>query len=153
MRKVPTSSDTTNPIVLDIIQTDEGMVDLPGEFIFFWLYENGRVEFEDLHPDTSSTHKFVKHELQLTKKQVEEFLTNARQTDFLNAAPRYKLLESYTDMRTLTRINFKYDGNNKQIELENYMSWREQAREYYPASLISIMQAAWKIRKENHRPQ
>jgi hypothetical protein len=149
-RKVSISSDTANPVVLDIIETDEGMVGIPGEFIFFRLYQNGRVEFEDLH-DTPS--KFVKHELQISKKELEEFLTNARQPDFLNSTPRYNLIERYTDMWTLTRIDFKYDGHNKQIELINYMPWREQPPGYYPAALISIMQAAWKIRKENHRPQ
>ena len=153
MRKVPVSSDTANPIILDIIETDEGMVGIPGEFIFFRLYQNGRGEFEDLHPDTPSTHKFVKHELQISKKEVEEFLTNARQPDFLNSAPRYNLLERYTDMWTLTRIDFKNDGHNRQLEMVNYMPWREQPKGYYPASLIGIMQAAWKIRKENHRPQ
>ena len=116
MRKVPIRSDITNRIVLDIIETDDGMVGIPGEFIFFRLYQDGSVEFEDLHSYMPSEH-FVKHELQISKKELEEFLTNARQSDFLNSAPRYNLLERFTDMWTHTRIDFKYDGYDKQIEL------------------------------------
>src|SRR6185503_3594061 len=68
-------------VIMEIIEEDRGLVTIPGEFIYFRLYQSGRAEFEDIHHQEHLKYKFEKHELELSPEEKQQFVALTQQSD------------------------------------------------------------------------
>jgi hypothetical protein len=129
--------------MLEIIEDDQGMVTVVGEFIYFRLYESGRAEYEELYKYQYTPFpkwKYVKREMKLDRKEIEELIQLAEQSDFLKVNENYPRLKKFTDMATKMVIRYMRDSHNKQVVLFNYQPELPEAKTFYPASLRNLLQ-------------
>ena len=144
-QEIATGSDQ---LVLEVTKSYSGVVRAPNDFIYFRLYQSGRIEFERLS-SFNAERKLVKYEFTLTPREVEEILRLAEQPDLLNAKGYYPAIALFTDMTTKTVITYKRNELSKRITIMNFKPGLPESESVYPRSLRKLMQKIDELRTRN----
>lgn len=139
-------STKTSNVILDISTEAYGPVyPTEGYILDFRLYDNGVLEYDD-YPDQNSPNAkrgniaLTRKETTLSADDVRELVNIAQQPGFLEARPEYPPLRIATDATFTQTIIYRNQGREKRIVVVDYAPGDADAKSYYPAALVRLMQ-------------
>ena len=148
-RKVQTPEAQNNAVVLEIVEKDARPKAPGDEYLFFRLYENGDVEFEDQHQSETSEWEFEMHKLKLNEEERYEFTSLAKAC--LRLPNDYDPLQRIEEKISITKIRIRDEDSYRQVVLHNYSPENEKTKLYYPEGAKKLIEKVMNKRKNYHQ--
>ena len=109
------------------------------------IYSDGRFIRESESPERAKSGKWrrvvFKEEKTLDAEELQELLSMAEQSDFLNAQPRYAAGPNMIDMWNHTTITYRRKGGEKVVTISNYTTQKAAEEAKVPPSFLKL--ARW----------
>jgi hypothetical protein len=145
-RKAPLP-DPNVAVVLEIIQKDARPQAAGDEYLYFRLYENGKVECEGKAASASSGSTFQFYRFILEAEELDELLTLAEAS--LTLPNDFDPMQRKEDKVAITRIRIRdVDGGHRQTLLHQYSPENENTRLLIPSTARKLLQKVNVLRKK-----
>ena len=148
-RKVGTPEAKKGAVVLEIIEKDARPKAVGDEYLFFRLYENGNVEFEDQQQAGPSEWEFEMHKLKLNEEEKAGFTGLARAC--LSLPNDYDPFQRLEEKISITKIRIRDGDGYRQVVIHNYSPENEQTKLHYPKAARKLIEKATNRRKNYHQ--
>ena len=148
-RKAQTPDALKGVVIFEIIEKDARPKAAGDEHLFFRLYENGNVEFEDQHQNGASEWAFEMHKLKLNEEERYAFTSLARAC--LRLPNDFDPLQRLEEKVSITKIRIKDENGYMQVVIHNYSPENEKTKLYYPDAARRLIEKATNKRKNYHQ--
>jgi hypothetical protein len=137
------------PAILEVIDHYQGMWPFAGKYIHLRLFGNGRYEYEKLRKSVdNSKWEAVRQEGQLSPQQLADIIQLVKNKSFIDAREKYRELWHGIDALYNVSISYSHNQERKQILLINFDPKNEQAKNYYPESVLKLMKKVEELREQ-----
>jgi hypothetical protein len=150
-------SPNREPILLEVVSRDGGMVCTTEAYLEVRVYASGRVEGEVFSGRCMSRwprlfSSFSRREAQLNANQLSELEELLKQSDFSMVKESYPHFVVYTDSGTFQTIKFEYEGKEKKVALVNPDPTDARNKANYPMALVNLLLEIQQIRQRLELP-